>query len=481
VLTVIVLIFYVFAFWVFLDWSFTHAQIFFACSLWCNSEVKELARAGLRNPASVSVAVRAQTSSSSGVGAANGEGAEEDDDDEDDDDAGNAGGHSTVRVVADTWGVQATPTSLTNYYALCGAQLKPLALLRFLAEHRTEKVMVFFLTCADVDFWERAFNSLSDDMVAQVLVGEDGKGSSGSGGVARTTGGEKNGGSDDEDDDNDDGEEVTEEGGGEKGPATTKRTKKQRQREKKRLLKQQQLQAAAAGVGGSGKNGGSGKGGGSSNRLRILGLHGKMVQKKRSGVFAQFKAAQSSASPGGGNGGGNGGGGGSGGDGGQQQQQGSVLLCTDVAARGLDVPDVDWIVQFDAPQDPAAFVHRVGRAGRAGRRGKSLVLLDPREDAYVEFLALRKIALRPWQAWPDLNAWWRQAEDKDDDEEDGEDGDHHTSSGSFSSSSSAAAASIVSKAHSLAGHMRALAGKDRDILEKGSRAFMAHLRAYKVI
>ena len=51
------------------------------------------------------------------------------------------------------------------------------------------------------------------------------------------------------------------------------------------------------------------------------------------------------------------------------EQKGAILLCTDVAARGLDVPDVDWIVQFDAPQEPAAFVHRVGRAGRAGRRG----------------------------------------------------------------------------------------------------------------
>jgi hypothetical protein len=38
---------------------------------------------------------------------------------------------------------------------------------------------------------------------------------------------------------------------------------------------------------------------------------------------------------------------------------GAVLLCTDLAARGLDIPDVDWVVQYDPPQDPAAFVHRV--------------------------------------------------------------------------------------------------------------------------
>ena len=43
-----------------------------------------------------------------------------------------------------------------------------------------------------------------------------------------------------------------------------------------------------------------------------------------------------------------------------------ALFCTDVAARGLDIPDVHWIVQHDAPQDPAAFVHRVGRTARMG-------------------------------------------------------------------------------------------------------------------
>ena len=38
----------------------------------------------------------------------------------------------------------------------------------------------------------------------------------------------------------------------------------------------------------------------------------------------------------------------------------AVMLCTDVAARGLDIPNVNWIVQYDAPQDPKVFVHRIG-------------------------------------------------------------------------------------------------------------------------
>ena len=69
----------------------------------------------------------------------------------------------------------------------------------------------------------------------------------------------------------------------------------------------------------------------------------------------------------------------------------SVLLTTDVAARGLDIPQVDLVIQVDPPSDPKVFLHRCGRAGRAGRKGLSVILLQPgREEDYLAFLEVRK-------------------------------------------------------------------------------------------
>ncbi|KAL2371902.1 ATP-dependent rRNA helicase spb4, partial [Blastomyces gilchristii] len=68
-----------------------------------------------------------------------------------------------------------------------------------------------------------------------------------------------------------------------------------------------------------------------------------------------------------------------------------ILLTTDVAARGLDIPAVDLVIQIDPPTDPKVFLHRCGRAGRAGRRGLSIIFLHPgREEDYIPFLNVRK-------------------------------------------------------------------------------------------
>ena len=69
------------------------------------------------------------------------------------------------------------------------------------------------------------------------------------------------------------------------------------------------------------------------------------------------------------------------------------MLCTDVAARGLDIPQVDWIVQFDPPDEPREYIHRVGRTARAGKSGKSLLFLLESELGFLRFLKEAKVPL----------------------------------------------------------------------------------------
>ncbi|KAF2739661.1 ATP-dependent rRNA helicase-like protein spb4 [Polyplosphaeria fusca] len=75
----------------------------------------------------------------------------------------------------------------------------------------------------------------------------------------------------------------------------------------------------------------------------------------------------------------------------------SILLTTDVAARGLDVPSVDLVIQIDPPSDPKTFIHRCGRAGRAGRKGLAITFITPgREEDYVDFLRVRQTPIAPF-------------------------------------------------------------------------------------
>jgi ATP-dependent RNA helicase DeaD len=56
-----------------------------------------------------------------------------------------------------------------------------------------------------------------------------------------------------------------------------------------------------------------------------------------------------------------------------------VLVATDVAARGLDMPEVELVINFDIPPDPEYYVHRIGRTARAGKRGEAITFVNPRE------------------------------------------------------------------------------------------------------
>lgn len=83
----------------------------------------------------------------------------------------------------------------------------------------------------------------------------------------------------------------------------------------------------------------------------LLALHGKLKQVKRTEIYFDFLKKPS-----------------------------AVLFATDVAARGLDFPSVDWVIQADAPEDAATYIHRVGRTARYKNNGRALMLLLPTEE-----------------------------------------------------------------------------------------------------
>ena len=65
------------------------------------------------------------------------------------------------------------------------------------------------------------------------------------------------------------------------------------------------------------------------------------------------------------------------------------MLCTDIAARGVDFPAVDWVVQVDVPEDTNTYVHRVGRTARYKAKGNALLFLMPSENAFLQKLEQR--------------------------------------------------------------------------------------------
>lgn len=103
--------------------------------------------------------------------------------------------------------------------------------------------------------------------------------------------------------------------------------------------------------------------------LPVMCIHGKQKQTKRTTTFFSFCNADS-----------------------------GILLCTDVAARGLDIPDVDWIVQFDPTDDPKEYIHRVGRTARGeGGKGHALLILRPEEIGFLRYLKKANVPLNEFE------------------------------------------------------------------------------------
>jgi len=324
-----------------------------------NAAVKRLmSRAGLRNPVVINVAIA--TAADTPVD-----------------------GESPVEATEDIVRLkpqeQATPTSLTNYYIVSPLQEKMSRLVAFLRQHRSQKVVVFFLTCASVEFY---------GMALQRLLATSDK-----------------------------GEEGEEDGCG------------------------------------------------------VELLHGKLAPKRREKAMERFRNSNSST--------------GSSNDAATKENihLGGILLCTDVAARGLDVPDIEWTIQFDAPMDPAQYIHRVGRSARAGRIGSSLIFLAPKEESFIDFLRARKVPIGEILAKDEICAPARSNVMKAVTDKDKEVNDDSVKC-EVAGSDHADDENMVSKTEvetipNILVKIRNMVLKDRDMLEKGTKAFTSYIEAYK--
>jgi ATP-dependent RNA helicase DDX55/SPB4 len=230
-------------------------------------EVKELARAGLRNP--VTVTVKVQLNNKPNTNANNNN---------------NKNNSKSTEDVTSDVKQQATPSTLANFYQVCPHDTRLSALASFLLANSNKKIIVFCSTCACVDYYSRVFDLMTKNNKLPDLMKQEGT-----------------------------FQEVI----------------------------KKALEWYTANNNGTDLD---------TNHflssVHVLGLHGKMVPKKRNGLYQKFLSLSS-----------------------------GVLFTTDVAARGIDIPDVDWIVQLAAPKDPAFFVHRVGRTARAGKNPSFILFL----------------------------------------------------------------------------------------------------------
>ncbi|XP_024426721.2 probable ATP-dependent RNA helicase DDX10 [Desmodus rotundus] len=99
--------------------------------------------------------------------------------------------------------------------------------------------------------------------------------------------------------------------------------------------------------------------------ISILALHGRQQQMRRMEVYNEFVRKRAAA-----------------------------LFATDIAARGLDFPAVNWVLQFDCPEDANTYIHRAGRTARYKEDGEALLILLPSEEGMVQQLLQKKVPVK---------------------------------------------------------------------------------------
>ena len=109
-------------------------------------------------------------------------------------------------------------------------------------------------------------------------------------------------------------------------------------------------------------------------KIKSAAIHGDKAQNQRQRVLAQFKAGEI-----------------------------RVLVATDIAARGIDIDKLKYVINYDIPNIAETYVHRIGRSGRAGEEGNAISLCEPEENAYIrdiEKLINQKIELVKENPYP---------------------------------------------------------------------------------
>ncbi|CAH8555906.1 unnamed protein product [Schistosoma turkestanicum] len=249
------------------------------------NRVEDLVRAGLRNPVRVTVSQQTQ---------------------------------KEVECVDNQTSQQRIPSALQNFYTIVEPDEKISLILRFILAHRNEKILIFFATCACVDYFYSILRGLLS-------------------------------------------------------------------------LKQSK---------------------------RIQKLHGQL-NKNRFDLFNKFKETAN-----------------------------GILLCTDVMARGIDIPHIDWVIQCDPPTNANEFVHRCGRTARCGLEGNALLFVTQEEAAYINFLHINQ----------QVNLLHMEREQLN---------EHLT------------AFTLVDSVDSVAERIRKLSKKDKLLHEKAIRAFVSYVQFYR--
>jgi ATP-dependent RNA helicase DeaD len=102
--------------------------------------------------------------------------------------------------------------------------------------------------------------------------------------------------------------------------------------------------------------------------LNVRAIHGDMTQGARDGVMISFKEGRL-----------------------------PLLVATDVAARGLDITGVSHVINYDVPNSPDVYVHRIGRTGRVGRSGRAITFFEPRQRREIQAIERHAgVKLAPW-------------------------------------------------------------------------------------